>query len=331
VAAGATFAGRVEVERLVRKGDRIAGVEATTDAGPLAIAAEHIVLAVGAKPGLIQRAGLLETRPDPIQTARTYVSGHRGSRDCFEFVFDAELLPGYAWVFPAADGRANVGVGVVPSAGAKKRSARDLLERFIGRECAGGLLSGCEHREPVRGYPLRTDFPSGPVAGAGFALVGEAAGLGNPVTGEGIDLALESGLLAAEWIARDIAAGTADHRGYERALRERFEAMFVGLRRIRDVLLTPVGADYSLWAMSQSRPLAGTLIGVAQGLLPPGRALEPRVLAQLVTPLAPDLLVREMTRLREWWSSLFAGKEPAADPGASLGAAEPAPLRSPAQ
>jgi len=43
---------------------------------------------------------------------RAYVAGLQGLDDYLEIYLDRELLPGYAWVFPAGDGTANVGVGV---------------------------------------------------------------------------------------------------------------------------------------------------------------------------------------------------------------------------
>ena len=60
-----------------------------------------------------------------------------------------------------------------------------------------------------RGYPLRLDFPTARTACPGLALVGEAAGLVNPLTGEGIDFALESAEVAAEMLGEALRKGEA--------------------------------------------------------------------------------------------------------------------------
>jgi flavin-dependent dehydrogenase len=67
------------------------------------------------------------------------------------------------------------------------------------------------HQFPYGGYRLST--PEVPVY-----LVGDAAGLGDAMTGEGIYHALESGRLAGE-VARDCLAGNVDHRTYYRRLK----------------------------------------------------------------------------------------------------------------
>jgi flavin-dependent dehydrogenase len=69
-------------------------------------------------------------------------------------------------------------------------------------------------------------------------LVGEAAGLVNPLTGEGIDYALESAQVAAEYAGRALLSdgnrGDGEHAEYERLLRARFERLFAFCRRLRD-------------------------------------------------------------------------------------------------
>src|SRR5437660_288868 len=81
-----------------------------------------------------------------------------------------------------------------------------------GARSRGGFVSavldGARQAGPAKSYPLRVDFPDAPTFGGGMLLVGEAAGLVNPLTGEGIDYALESAQIAAEHAARGLAEGT---------------------------------------------------------------------------------------------------------------------------
>jgi flavin-dependent dehydrogenase len=67
--------------------------------------------------------------------------------------------------------------------------------------------------------------------------VGEAAGLVNPLTGEGIDYALESAQIAAEHAGRMLSMndrGGEEHTEYERLLHSRFGRLFGFCRRLRD-------------------------------------------------------------------------------------------------
>lgn len=119
--------------------------------------------------------------------------------------FAESRVPAYAWSFPLADGGANVGYGVID-----KRAGGTKAQLLAG---LASTLPGCSP-EPgtVRGHqlPLSTSprfHPDGLVL-----LVGDAAGLVNPLTGEGIYYAIVSGSLAADAAGYGAGAG-ARHRG----------------------------------------------------------------------------------------------------------------------
>src|SRR6185436_15796220 len=74
-------------------------------------------------------------------------------------LFEADLLPGYAWVFPLPDGRANVGFGVLRKPGVDgkwiKSTWRDLPTRASVRSVLG------PHAEPEdshRAWPIPTAY-----------------------------------------------------------------------------------------------------------------------------------------------------------------------------
>src|SRR6185503_16668461 len=112
----------------------------------------------------------------------------------------------YLWLFPRPD---HVGVGICAPLAAVP--TRDLLARL-------------EH-EVARAFPALADEEAGryahtipspsadassiaEIAGDGWALVGDAAALADPITGEGIYYALESSALLAECLGRNgTAAG----------------------------------------------------------------------------------------------------------------------------
>ena len=119
--------------------------------------------------------------------------------------FEPDLLPGYAWSFPLPGGEVNVGFGVLRADGRRvadmKRTWPELLARphVVEALGPGARLTGTHKAWPI---PARIDRA---VLGTGRALfVGDAAAATDPLTGEGIAQALESGILAAEAI---VAAG----------------------------------------------------------------------------------------------------------------------------
>src|SRR5207253_4998850 len=105
----------------------------------------------------------------------------------FQLRFDGAPMPGYGWVFPVGTHAANVGVGFLP--GRHSSPAAQAFERFTRGPALKKLLKNASQVGPVKGYPIRVDFRSSPTFAERTLLVGEAAGLVNPLTGEGIDYA----------------------------------------------------------------------------------------------------------------------------------------------
>jgi geranylgeranyl reductase family protein len=130
-------------------------------------------------------------------------------------VVELGVVPGgYAWVFPKGD-HVNVGVGGWESEGPRLRERlRELCGAFGIDETAVRYLRG--HRLPMRGAARR------PVHGR-VLVVGDAAGLVDPLSGDGMYEAFVSGRLAAE----TILAG-AELEPYA----ERFAATFAPLETV---------------------------------------------------------------------------------------------------
>jgi geranylgeranyl reductase family protein len=119
--------------------------------------------------------------------------------------------PSYAWAFDRGDGLANVGYGeLLPGErdGDRAPSCRLLLDQ-LEELIPGAATTGADwrgHHLPLSGW--RWDQPDGPVL-----LAGDAAGLVNPMTGEGIYYAVATGIAAGRTAARCLAAGRPDEAG----------------------------------------------------------------------------------------------------------------------
>jgi geranylgeranyl reductase family protein len=142
---------------------------------------------------------------------RQYFTGvaPQAARDLWVW-FEPDLLPGYAWSFPLAGGRANVGFGihrdVRQPTGQMKDQWTQLLQRSHLQEVLG---PDARPEAPHKAWPIparvgRTQL----VAGGGRVLfIGDAARACDAMTGEGIGQALETGELAARAI---LSAGPVD-------------------------------------------------------------------------------------------------------------------------
>ena len=101
--------------------------------------------------------------------------------------------------------------------------------------------------------------------------MGEAAGLVNPLTGEGIDYAMESARLAAEHVTAMFDQGDLSPKsvaGYDRLLRGRFERLFVFCRRARDLSQYPPVLNRLVRLAASREDLKMTLINVVLGNQP---------------------------------------------------------------
>jgi geranylgeranyl reductase family protein len=197
----------------VRDGTRVAdlvvredGVEATVNGSK--VAANHAFLADGANGTSTRAAGLDDGRDYGVALEANVPYGivseaeYRGLL-CLEL---ANVPGGYGWVFPKGD-HVNVGVG-----GWEREGPR--LRQHLARFCReyGIPESSLEN---VRGYRLPLIHARARVASGRVALLGDAAGLVDPLSGDGIYEAFLSAKLATE----ALLAG--DLEGYDAELRRR--------------------------------------------------------------------------------------------------------------
>jgi geranylgeranyl reductase family protein len=132
-------------------------------------------------------------------------------------LFFARDLKGYGWVFRKGN-YINIGLGRQDTHKLGERAA-DFLAFLRARE---KIPAGVQMK--LRGHPyLLYDQAPRPLSAAGALLIGDAAGLAYPKSGEGIRPAIESGLIAADAIIA--AAGRYDPSRlalYERQITHRF-------------------------------------------------------------------------------------------------------------
>jgi len=151
-------------------------------------------------------------------------------------------------VFPLPGDGANVGYGVLRSDGRTGRELKELWPELLSRSSLRDVLGPrAVPGEPVRAWPIPTRYDPGRLAHGRVLFVGDAAGVVDPLTGEGIAQAIESGALAAETIVR----GGEPHAVAERYRRSVSHALGRDLRfasKLQQLLRTPFGARAAIAA-----------------------------------------------------------------------------------
>ena len=161
---------------------------------------------------------------------------------------------------------------------------REVLACFVA-DPTGRRLARAEPVGPVRGHLLRTRL-SGTRAYAERVLVaGDAAGLANPLSGEGIAMALESGALAAAQALAALETGDLSARGlapYSQALEDRYAADQRAARFLRRILSAPRLLDRVFRRLRRDGELALLIGYIIIGHKSPRLALRPSTLVRML-------------------------------------------------
>ena len=249
---------------------RVSGVDRSPGGGPVRalitsdgqrLAADAFIGADGALSPVARLAGLLD--PDTALwgfAIRAYIPAEV-PLPLLVLLDQApwRIYPGYGWLFPGADGQANVGIGV--GLGTRRRQARlrDDLARFCTMLRTSGDLAPEARTGPVTGGWLRMGGTGTPPAAGNVLLAGDAAGLINPLQGEGIGPGMVSARLAAECLLAGPGHAAA---AYTDAMTATFGRYMPGAAALQATLLhRPRAASAAvrlLTAPGVRRVLAGT-------------------------------------------------------------------------
>ncbi len=280
--AGAEIIWGTEATPVVDDGGRVTGIEA----GGQRWDADLIVIAAGA-PGKAARLLGADRVPDePFGLAiRAYAPsprhGDRHLEACLTLTDDhGTAVPGYGWMFPAGDGTVNIGVGALSTMkGFSSLNLNTLLDSYATMVREPWDLGDYLDRPRAWRLPMSARRRHGP----GWVAIGDAAGLINPMNGEGIDYGLESGILAADLFLEDPAGAPV---AYDREIAARYDEFLRTGRRfsflighpallrtgLRIAVGTQVAADITLAVMgnlvdSETPGAPGTVLRLADRVL----------------------------------------------------------------
>ncbi len=126
-----------------------------------------------------------------------------------ELHFVKESLPGYFWIFPLPNGQANVGIGMLSKYVSKNKvNLKKLMLEVIESPKFKERFKNATLQSKILGWGLPLGSKKNrPISGERFLLVGDAASVIDPFTGEGIGNAMFTGKWAAEQARDSLARG----------------------------------------------------------------------------------------------------------------------------
>ena len=192
---------QLNVKDLIIEDNQVKGIMGLNEAGEQEeIRAKLVLGADGGASVVAKKFGLNVNPPDHFIVAiRGYYKGVTDMSDRIEIHLVESLLPGYFWIFPLPNGETNVGLGMIVSDRNKKKinlthaMLKEIQENPLFKE----RFKNAETVGPIQGWNLPVASHHRKCYGNGYMLLGDAASLIDPLSGEGIGNAMISAKIAA--------------------------------------------------------------------------------------------------------------------------------------
>ncbi len=188
----------------------VTGVTGTYKGKPYTFKARCLVGADGVGGITARKVGANNTEEDhQVSAVRCYYEGVEGMSDKIELHFVDESLPGYFWIFPLPNKKANVGIGMVVTDMKKKKvNLEKLMYEIIEKNAVfKPRFANAKKITEVKRWQLPVGSFRPKAYGNGYVLVGDAASLIDPFTGEGIGNGLVSGKIASDILLKAFEKG----------------------------------------------------------------------------------------------------------------------------
>lgn len=195
VACGAAFRPGSVVKGLRWASDSVV-VEAVSDGAPVSFNGIIVIGADGANSMVSRALGNRVTEGVRAVSLRGYYEGLPTGSGAIQIHFDEPFFPGYGWLFSDDLGNANVGVGyAVDREFPLRDSLHHIYQRFIATNLRPWLGNARPAGKPKGGWSAF--FRPATLVKDRVLLIGDAANLGDPISGGGIHMAMESAHFAA--------------------------------------------------------------------------------------------------------------------------------------
>ncbi|MFQ6675012.1 MAG: NAD(P)/FAD-dependent oxidoreductase [Fidelibacterota bacterium] len=190
------------VRDLVMENGHVRGIQGSRkgEKGVQEYRSRLVLGADGFRSVVARKTGLYDHDPRHwVVALRCYYRNVDGLSDQIELHYLEEIIPGYFWIFPLENGQANVGIGMVHEIMKRRKvNLKEALRWAIHRGPFAERFSRSEPLEEPVGWNLPVGSKHREIVGDGFMLLGDAAGLIDPFTGEGIGNAMYSARVAVD-------------------------------------------------------------------------------------------------------------------------------------
>ncbi len=244
------------VKDLVMEGSRVVGVRGDFAGKEMEFRAKVVVGADGAAG--VMASKLNARQGDDLHRCaglRCYYEGVGGMSENIELHFVKEALPGYFWIFPLPNNRANVGIGMIVDDVKKNKVnlQKVMLDTIEKNPIFKARFKDAKRVTEIKSWMLPFASKRVKIAFDGCVLVGDAASLIDPFTGEGIGNALTSGKYAAQAIVKAFEANDFS----EKSLSSYSEELFGHIGN-------EVDTNYKIQKLSRNPMLLNLVIGKAR-------------------------------------------------------------------
>jgi geranylgeranyl reductase family protein len=263
VESGAEFKQALVKEPLIEDG-RVVGVQAQLNGDVKELRSKVVVGADGVTSAIARALRPKDKQHKNSHRAvalRAYINDIEENPNEVEFYLYDEILPGYAWIFPAGKNKANIGLGMrLDVFRSDNYNLRDMLQYFMEMPQIKSRLKRGGELENIKIWQLNFGSQKAlQYAYDGALLVGDAAGFINPLTGGGIHNGMISAQLAGQTIDDALKKGDTTLQGLEIYEQRCHEEMWSSMRfahfvqrwmlrfpKLADVLFTVTGEDGAL-------------------------------------------------------------------------------------
>lgn len=244
--AGAEVWEGCKVQTPLVAGGRVAGVRVKREGEQTDVLANVVIGADGAMSPVGKAMGLLDDDPKSMAVAlRQYYEGVENTDEYLEMSCEKATRPVLGWVFPVAGTTANVGIGAMLHHVRKEDlNLNKVFDTFVsGTYQASRMLRNARPVSSRLGAVMRWGLGNNRIECPGLMLVGDAASLINPLSGEGISYALESGEMAAEHLLENRGdSGFIYHdpnrNSFRKKLVDRYQKWFKRSARMYKMVIT---------------------------------------------------------------------------------------------
>jgi geranylgeranyl reductase family protein len=269
------------VREVLKEGGTVCGVSGESESGEsVELKAKVVFGADGFNSIVARKLDLYSHDPEHwVVALRCYYKGVKGLTDQIELHYVDEVIPGYFWIFPLEEDYANIGIGMLHEY--IKSGNIDLkvaLNDAMNSEAFKARFADAEPMEEPIGWNLPVGSKHRKNHGNGFMLLGDAAGLIDPFTGEGIGNAFFSAKFAVDTAKRAIETDDVSESSlaeYDRTLWDEIGDELKVSHRLQKIGRSRTLLNFVIHKADRSQQVRDTIMGMMANEVPKKQLTNP--------------------------------------------------------